>query len=236
MSQPGLGNNDPATEAGLVLLHRLDSFAVQRIQIGNAPLPFDLVQAPRVEDCAVYAEGNRPTCVIASTQPAINARLADTADRAFRRATLVVAVNNDSEADLWRRLAWDVIEPDATAEQIADVLCAAIEEADKRRRQWDQVGDFHRRRATLTTAEEDVLEAVVAGKLNKQIANELEVSVRTVEQRRRRMFNKMNVPSAIPLADQVATVRTLEGRRLRRDRSHGPHRPDKGGEDGATGQ
>ncbi|MEM6671080.1 MAG: LuxR C-terminal-related transcriptional regulator, partial [Pseudomonadota bacterium] len=96
-------------------------------------------------------------------------------------------------------------------------------EADLRRREWDLVSEYYRRRSTLTADEEEVLEAVVAGKLNKQIASEFRVSIRTVEQRRRRVFSKMDVPSAVPLADRVATVRTLEGRRFRRDRAEGKY-------------
>ena len=64
-----------------------------------------------------------------------------------------------------------------------------------------------------------MLGAVCDGKLNKQIAGEQGVSVRTVEQRRRRVFAKMGVDSAVPLADWMATVRTLERRFVRHDQA-----------------
>lgn len=69
---------------------------------------------------------------------------------------------------------------------------------------------FYRELQTLSPDEREVMESVCSGKLNKQIARELKVSVRTVEQRRRRVFNKMGAESAIPLAARLATVRTIE--------------------------
>jgi len=71
------------------------------------------------------------------------------------------------------------------------------------------VDGFYRRLAQLSPEESSILQAVCEGKLNKQIAREFGVSIRTVEQRRRRMFAKMEVGSAVPLASQLATVQTI---------------------------
>jgi len=55
--------------------------------------------------------------------------------------------------------------------------------------------------ADLTDREREVMERVVAGLANKLIADELDISVRTVEVHRARMFEKMNVRSAVELAN-----------------------------------
>ena len=60
-----------------------------------------------------------------------------------------------------------------------------------------------RRLAELTDRERDVMRLVVAGRPNKLIADELDISVRTVEVHRARVFEKMEVRSAVELANAL---------------------------------
>ena len=53
----------------------------------------------------------------------------------------------------------------------------------------------------LTERERAVMERVAGGLANKQIADELNISVRTVEVHRARVFDKMQVKSAVELAN-----------------------------------
>ncbi|GAB4035004.1 MAG: response regulator [Rubrivivax sp.] len=55
--------------------------------------------------------------------------------------------------------------------------------------------------AELTERERDVMRLVIEGKPNKLIADALGISVRTVEVHRARVFDKMNVKSAVELAN-----------------------------------
>jgi two-component system response regulator DctR len=55
--------------------------------------------------------------------------------------------------------------------------------------------------ADLTDRERDVMRLVVEGLPNKLIADQLDISVRTVEVHRARVFDKMNVKSAVELAN-----------------------------------
>ena len=55
----------------------------------------------------------------------------------------------------------------------------------------------------LTEREKAVMERVAAGLANKQIADELNISVRTVEVHRARVFEKMDVKSAVELANSL---------------------------------
>ena len=56
----------------------------------------------------------------------------------------------------------------------------------------------------LTDRESEVMQLVVEGRPNKQIADALGISVRTVEVHRARVFDKMNVKSAVELAHRLA--------------------------------
>ena len=57
------------------------------------------------------------------------------------------------------------------------------------------------RLAELTERERDVMRLVVEGLPNKLIADQLDISVRTVEVHRARVFDKMEVKSAVELAN-----------------------------------
>ena len=60
--------------------------------------------------------------------------------------------------------------------------------------------------AELTEREREVMRLVVQGRPNKLIADELAISVRTVEVHRARIFDKMNVKSAVELTNRLASV------------------------------
>ena len=62
------------------------------------------------------------------------------------------------------------------------------------------------RLAELTERERDVLRLVVEGLPNKLIADQLDISVRTVEVHRSRVFEKMCVKSAVELANLLREV------------------------------
>ncbi|HEX5374501.1 MAG TPA: LuxR C-terminal-related transcriptional regulator [Aquabacterium sp.] len=60
------------------------------------------------------------------------------------------------------------------------------------------------RLASLSDREREVMGRVAAGKLNKVIADELHIAVRTVEVHRARVFSKLGVRSAAELATWLA--------------------------------
>jgi len=76
--------------------------------------------------------------------------------------------------------------------------------------QWRQNAETARRREQLTGREREVLELIVAGRLNKQIADDLGISIKTVEVHRARVMEKMGVAS---LAELVQLVMAAEVRR-----------------------
>ncbi|MEM6328980.1 MAG: LuxR C-terminal-related transcriptional regulator [Planctomycetota bacterium] len=131
-------------------------------------------------------------------------------DAAAAEPPLVVVDSSDKPTGAPRPSAWRVLSGGARLDMVSLVLREATDEALRRASDRRAVEAYYRDAARLSDDERTVMAAVCAGKLNKQIARDLGVSVRTVEQRRRRVFSKMAVDSAVPLASRVATVRTIE--------------------------
>lgn len=84
-----------------------------------------------------------------------------------------------------------------------DVLLKAVDQALARCRQERitraEVADIRSRLATLTPREHEVLQHVVTGKLNKQIAADLGAAEKTIKVHRGRVMQKMKVQSVAEL-------------------------------------
>lgn len=82
-------------------------------------------------------------------------------------------------------------------------LLDAIEQATERdrsaRRQRTEIGDLEERSEMLTPRERDVMQLVVAGLLNKQIAAQLGISEKTVNVHRSQVMQKMHAESLAEL-------------------------------------
>ncbi len=63
-----------------------------------------------------------------------------------------------------------------------------------------QNADLDDRLSTLTPREKEIMDLILTGKMNKVIASDLGISMRTVEVHRSRIFEKMNVKTAVELA------------------------------------
>jgi FixJ family two-component response regulator len=95
---------------------------------------------------------------------------------------------------------------------------AALDSDDRVQANRQENADVLARRANLTPAEVDVLERLLAGKPNKQIAAELGVGLRTVELRRATIMKKMRAES---LPDLVRLVLIAEGKSPEAKRADG---------------
>jgi two-component system, LuxR family, response regulator DctR len=100
-----------------------------------------------------------------------------------------------------KRGAFDFVEKPFSDNALVDRIEQAIALS---RQALDAQGARHAVRqalAELTDRERDVMRLVVEGRPNKLIADELGISVRTVEVHRARVFDKMRVRSAVELAN-----------------------------------
>ena len=96
-----------------------------------------------------------------------------------------------------------------------EVLLAAVEAAlvEEARRRADRVeqAEIAGRLATLTARERQVMQLVLAGRLNKQIAGDLGISEKTVKVHRGRVMAKMGVPQVARLVSLVARAGLVPG-------------------------
>ena len=88
----------------------------------------------------------------------------------------------------------------ALVERVVDALASDADQEQKRS-EGDSRGALL---AALTPREQDVMHRVAAGKLNKVIADDMNVSMRTVEVYRARVYAKLGVRSAAELATLLA--------------------------------
>ena len=95
--------------------------------------------------------------------------------------------------------AINYLEKPCREQQLWEALQEALRCDAENRRVLARKGTLRRRLAKLTTAERKVLDRLLQGKANKDIAAELEVSVRTVEVRRAKIMEKMKADSLAEL-------------------------------------
>lgn len=77
---------------------------------------------------------------------------------------------------------------------------------------------LHRSLAGLTAREQIVLDRLLEGRMNKSIAKDLKVSLRTIEQDRARILRKFKVSNSTELAVKVTELKFLSEHLLRENR------------------
>jgi FixJ family two-component response regulator len=92
-----------------------------------------------------------------------------------------------------------LLEKPCRDQELWDAICTALIEDGKRSVHEAQVADLRRRIAALASGERQVLERIVRGDANKQMAKRLGVSVRTIEVRRHHVFKKLQADSVAEL-------------------------------------
>ena len=105
-----------------------------------------------------------------------------------------------------KRGAFDFVEKPFSNNALVDRIEQALATSRDALAERDRQGGLRTRLAELTVREREVMQLVVEGKPNKLIADALDISVRTVEVHRARVFDKMQVKSAVELANVLATL------------------------------
>ncbi len=101
--------------------------------------------------------------------------------------------------------AFDFFEKPFDGNRLVDRALEAIALSAHRMAQASALADLRARLARLSQREREVMDRIVDGKLNKVIAAELGISMRTVEVHRANIFDKMQVRSAVELARLLET-------------------------------
>jgi FixJ family two-component response regulator len=95
--------------------------------------------------------------------------------------------------------AVDFIEKPFDYKRIVALVQESLERDAARRAGRDRARVVAQRLATLTQREREVLDRVVAGKMNREIAEALDISIKTVEAHRSRIMEKLEVGSVAEL-------------------------------------
>jgi two-component system response regulator FixJ len=111
--------------------------------------------------------------------------------------------------------AVDFIEKPFSYRQAVAIVEKAFRRDAERREELQRRAQAASRFATLTERERAVLHCVIAGKLNKVIADELDISVKTVEFHRAKLMEKMGVDSVAALVQVALGFSLMDGSRAR---------------------
>ncbi len=99
--------------------------------------------------------------------------------------------------------AFDFIQKPFNDQELVDCVNKAIEKSAVSDRRKSEGSRTRECLALLTAREHQVLDLILAGKMNKQIAHELGISEKTVEVHRARVMKKLEVRSVAELARAV---------------------------------
>jgi two-component system, LuxR family, response regulator DctR len=108
--------------------------------------------------------------------------------------------------DMVKRGAFDFCEKPFSDNALVDRIEEALKRSAEVLASQKEKGALQHRLADLTERERDVMRLVAKGLPNKLIADQLAISVRTVEVHRARVFDKMEVKSAVELANLLRDV------------------------------
>ncbi|OAN45694.1 DNA-binding response regulator [Paramagnetospirillum marisnigri] len=103
--------------------------------------------------------------------------------------------------------ARDFVEKPFNDNDLVDRVIDALTWVAKQRESEADAASLASRLAALTLRERQVMDLVLAGKLNKVIADDLGITMRTVEVHRSHVFEKMGVRTAVELAQLLSQKR-----------------------------
>lgn len=101
--------------------------------------------------------------------------------------------------------AFDFVEKPFDDNQLVNRVLEAVELDNTQRATAASSNSLNERLARLTTRERQVMELILAGKFNKVVADELQISMRTVEVHRANLFEKMGVRTAVELSQLMSS-------------------------------
>lgn len=96
--------------------------------------------------------------------------------------------------------AFDFIEKPFNDNQIVDLALSAIAAGEIAQANAASRRELDGRRASLSARETEVMDLILTGAMNKQIADQLGIAIRTVEAHREKVLGKMGVRNALELA------------------------------------
>jgi FixJ family two-component response regulator len=106
-----------------------------------------------------------------------------------------------------KRGAFDFIEKPFSETKLMAIIERALEEDARKAGECSAQSGTAQRLARLSPREREVLDLVLAGKMNKTIADAMNISIKTVEAHRAKVMDKMGAKSLAELVQLVMQVR-----------------------------
>jgi len=160
----------------------------------------------------IEAGAGRPACVILDIRmPGISG--VEVHEQLSRRGadTPVIFVTGHGDVpmavDAIKRGAFDFIEKPFSETKLMAIIERALEEDARRAGACSAQSGIAQRLAKLSPREKEVLDLVIAGKMNKTIADAMNISIKTVEAHRAKVMDKMGARSLAELVQLVVQAR-----------------------------
>jgi two-component system response regulator TtrR len=154
----------------------------------------------------------RPACVILDIRmPGISG--VEVHERLVRRGatTPVIFVTGHGDVPMAveaiKRGAFDFIEKPFSETKLMAIIGRALEDEERRAGESSALSEVAQRLSKLSPREREVLDLVIAGKMNKTIADAMNISIKTVEAHRAKVMDKMGAKSLAELVQLVVQAR-----------------------------
>jgi two-component system, LuxR family, response regulator FixJ len=156
------------------------------------------------EDFLAAYDGHRPGCLVTDVRMLgmSGIELQERLARAGITLSVIVLTAYPDTQTTVRAIkggAVTLLEKPCRDQELWDAIRAALTRDVEQSRREERLREIRRRLETLTPAETQVLERIVQGDSNKAMARRLDVSVRTIEVRRQRIFHKLASESVAEL-------------------------------------
>lgn len=144
-----------------------------------------------------------PVCVLSDVNmPIFDGLELQRALVAHPRAVLIMMSGSSQPRQVieaFRGGAFDFLLKPFDDHQMLDMVSRALMESDRRQREARHKSSLADRKANLTERELEVIRLVANGLMNKEIAERLQIALRTVKLHRQRAFEKLKIHSVIDL-------------------------------------
>jgi FixJ family two-component response regulator len=173
-------------------------------RVGGLASGADLLDDPRLR---------QPCCVVMDVQmPGLSGLEVQSALEGARLEVPIVFLTAHGSVSAsvraMKRGADDFLEKPADPQVLIEAVTRAVARGAEQRQRSMRVALYRSHLDTLTQRERSVLDRLVRGLLNKQIAADLEIAERTVKFHRANVLRKMNAGSTAELARMVEQLET----------------------------
>ncbi|MFA7235663.1 MAG: LuxR C-terminal-related transcriptional regulator [Phycisphaeraceae bacterium] len=156
------------------------------------------------------SDRTQPACAVIDWNGRDSLRLPPLHAPCFQQGLPIIVLHSQADVDTavtaMRQGAWDFIAKPVSVEQLLARVRQALEHDQQTGSSRHLCQLTRQRLAMLTPRESQVMRLVVAGKANKQIADELDVSIKTVEVHRANVMRKMEADSLAQLVHQAIRI------------------------------